>query len=341
MVDRHRGDSPGAWHHVMNRGVARRMVIENERDAEEFRACLLRVVEGGLIEIHAYCLMGTHFHMLVRSPKGELARAMMLMQNRYARWFNRGRRRDGPLWRGRFLSKLVCSEAYWHTLVRYIDHNPVKAGIVLCPDAYRLGSAWHYARKSGPPWLTRAEVEQTVREELRNAVYDPADYCSVFGDPLSRSGQWMLERNGFSHADVEGSFVDLVGAAPDRVRAWMRRKARLADGDPMVGAGVIDPDVLIAVVTEHQLEDPDWSVRPGRRAKPGWRALTCALLHQVSGCTIDEIATRVGVGASTVWRHLHQHPGLLLGDPQYERRCEEGLSRVMAAEYGGDGAVSV
>ena len=97
MVDRHRTESPGAWHHVMNHGVARRMVIEGRRDAGEFLVGVRRVVEEGLLEVHAYCLMGTHFHMLVRSPRGELSRAMMLVQNLYARWFNRGRRRDGPL----------------------------------------------------------------------------------------------------------------------------------------------------------------------------------------------------------------------------------------------------
>ena len=130
MIDRHREDRVGAWHHVMNRGVARRTVFEGERDAGEFLGLVVQLREAGLMEVHSYCLMATHFHLLVRSPTGELARAMKLLQNGYSRWFNRARKRDGPLWRGRFLSRLVDSDEYWDLLVRYIDHNPVQAQIV-------------------------------------------------------------------------------------------------------------------------------------------------------------------------------------------------------------------
>ena len=300
MVDRHRGDTPGAWHHVVNRGVARRTVIEGSRDAAEFLACVQRVVEEGLLEVHAYSLMGTHYHLLVRSPRGELARAMMLVQNRYSRWFNRGRRRDGPLWRGRFLSKLVRSNAYWRVLVRYIDQNAVMAKIVAAPDQYQLGSAWHYSRKQvGPPWLHRAVIEQVVRTHVGKADYAPSDYVAVFGAPLSRSAHWMIERSGRDLADVEATLVHLVSAAPQDVRSWMQRKARLADGSPIVGVGMIDPGVLLSFLAVSEREEPEWFIRPRRHRKPGWRALRCALLHQLCGCTVEDSALRTGIGPST------------------------------------------
>jgi REP element-mobilizing transposase RayT len=311
------------------------MVIEGRRDAEEFLGGVRRVVEEGLLEVHAYCLMGTHFHLLVRSPRGELSRAMMLVQNLYARWFNRGRRRDGPLWRGRFLSKVVQSEEYWDLLVRYIDHNPVSAGIVTDPGQYELGSARQYSRRrEGPPWLCRSVVEGAVRSRLRRRCYDPRDYPAVFGAPLSPSACWMLERHAFARVDPEQAFVDLVAAAPEGVREWMRRKARLADGTAALGVGLLDPDVLLAALETSEREDPDWWIRPGKRRKPGWRALRCALLHQVCGCVLEDVARRVGVGATTAGRHLTEHGDLLDEDPGYARRSSELLARLLGSEYG-------
>jgi REP element-mobilizing transposase RayT len=62
-----RYDIPGSWHHVMNRGIARRAVFESRADFRMFMSCMARAVRRGDIEIHAFCLMNTHFHMLVRS----------------------------------------------------------------------------------------------------------------------------------------------------------------------------------------------------------------------------------------------------------------------------------
>jgi len=319
----------------MNRGIARRTVIEGRRDAGEFLSCVRRVVEEGLLEVHVYCLMGSHFHMLVRSPKGNLSQAMMLIQNLYARWFNRGRRRDGPLWRGRFQSKVIRSERFLNLLVDYIDQNPVKAGIVAAPESYEFGSAWHYSRTlDGPPWLSRSEIEGIVKARLGKAAYDPSDYGKALGTTLSNSAVWMIERYGFARTDVENIFTDLVNATRPNVKAWIRRKARLADGVATAGACVIDPDVLLASVKESESTDPEWWIRSGRRRKSGWRAARCVLLYQVCGCTQEEIGRRVGLSANTVKRHLDEHAALTRGDSGYERRLGEVLSRVLSAEYG-------
>jgi len=164
--------------------------------------------------------------------------------------------------------------------------------------------------------------------------YDPSDYGDVFGTPPSRSAVWMLDRYGSAKTDVEDTFTDLVAAAPEKVKAWMRRKARLADGVSVVGSCMIDPDVLLAAVLESESANPDWWIRPGRRRKSGWRALRCVLLHQLCGCTQEEIGHRVGVGANTARRHLEEHAILARSDPGYEHRFSEVLSRVLVAEYG-------
>ncbi len=148
-----RCDGPGVWHHVMNRGIARRAVFEDSRDVRFFLSRLARAVRAGSIEVHSYCVMTTHFHLLVRSPDGNLSRAMCRVLDDYVRRFNRIRKRDGSLFRGRFRSRPVESLEYRRRLVHYIDANPVLAGLVATHALYPHGSAHWYAQDSGPIWL--------------------------------------------------------------------------------------------------------------------------------------------------------------------------------------------
>src|SRR5436190_13379162 len=102
-----RSDHPGALHHVFNRGIARRTVFENEEDVRYALSLFAREVHGGRIRIVSYSFLSTHFHALVETPTAELSSAMCRILNLYVRRFNRLRRRDGPLFRGRFGSRIV------------------------------------------------------------------------------------------------------------------------------------------------------------------------------------------------------------------------------------------
>ena len=150
MARRPRQDDPGSWHHVVNRGIARRPLFEDRADIRYFLSRIAKEVRRGRIELHSWCVMTTHFHLLVRSPCGELSEALRRSQNEYSRFFNRRHRRDGSLVRGRFLSKPVQSLAYRRALVRYIDANPVKARMVDRADGYPHGSASTMARRQDP-----------------------------------------------------------------------------------------------------------------------------------------------------------------------------------------------
>ncbi len=107
-----RFDRPDAWFHVMNRGIARRVAFPDMTHMRVFLACLAWAVRRGDLEIHAFCLMSTHFHLLVRSPTGHLSEALGRAINAYVRWANRRARRDGALFRGRFRSRPVLSLRY-------------------------------------------------------------------------------------------------------------------------------------------------------------------------------------------------------------------------------------
>src|SRR5262245_9866680 len=118
-------DPPGGWHHVWGRGIAKRPIFETRADIRRFQAALARAVRRGDIEVHSFTFLTTHFHLLIRSPRGKLSAALGRVLWDFTHYFNRKRHRDGTVWRGRFCSKPVTSLHYRRILVRYIDANPV------------------------------------------------------------------------------------------------------------------------------------------------------------------------------------------------------------------------
>ena len=152
MARRLRGERAGSDYHVMNRGTARRTIFDTSSDFRFFLSCLARAVHREEINVLGYALMRTHFHLLLRS-RGGLSVAMQRAQLRHVRRFNRAHRRDGPLLRGRFLSKQVSTSSYRRNVVRYIHENPVLARMCSQPEDYPWCSAWQVARGRAPRWL--------------------------------------------------------------------------------------------------------------------------------------------------------------------------------------------
>ncbi len=263
---------------------------------------------------------------------------MMLLQNRYARWLNRNRRRDGPLWRGRFLSKIVESQEYWHILLRYIDHNPVVAGIVERLELYAHGSASYYTdRRSmeagGPVWLCRSAVERHVASLAPGCVDSPEAYRRVLGMPLSKSAQRMIDEHGFRRDRVDARFDDLVRAAPESVQRWMERKAQVADGAGLRQTWLLDPDVLIKAIDEAARSELDWAISCGRGSISAWSLLQRSQLYLASGCSLEEAARRSDCSVSSVRRSLAIHARLMAKDETYQVVAVEMLSRLSGREY--------
>ena len=137
----------------MNRGVGRRVVFVDRRCVRFFLAQVAKAVRRGELEVHCFAVLGTHFHLLVRSSSGQLSKALGRIQSVYVRWFNERYDRDGPLFRGRFTSKRIADYDHRRRVCRYIDENPVAAGIVRHAGRYPFGSA-RFGRSGAPPWLS-------------------------------------------------------------------------------------------------------------------------------------------------------------------------------------------
>ncbi len=333
MPRRPRLDAPGTWHHVLNRGLAKRPLFESRNDARFFLAELARQVRAGRIELHAFCLMTTHFHLLVRSPIGMMSEAMRRAQNTYSRRFNRLRRRDGALIRGRFLSRPVDTDEYLCTLVRYIDNNPVRAGLAAVPEEYELGSARHYFAAAGPCWLTRSHVEgQAVRlacvpqfsAEAYRTAFDISD--SPDADSLAELVEARMAARVAAPAPE-----DLLAAAGVSGRRWMAWKTRLADG-LRPGLPACTPRALRRALNESLQREKVWMVEDGRRT---WRGADLAwhgLLYGLCGLSHRKIAELHDGSVDRARRLCNAHCRLLRDHERYaERAMEIGRRAVMAS----------
>jgi hypothetical protein len=251
----------------------------------------------------------------------------------YARWFNRGRRRDGPLFRGRFVNRIIETESYLWAVLRYIDRNPVLARLAARPTDYPYGSAWHYARARGPRWLERSVIEEMLGRRPGEA-WDPALYLRFEEEGPGAGSQWLVGRRLLRAArGQEDPLDDLVGAAPERVRAWMLRKARLADGTEP-GLPVVSPVVLAGCI-ERRGPGPAESLVLGHRRVPAGEVLTAGLLRECSGLRLEEIAGRMGIGYGTVWSRVRAFREAVVGDPIFGEVAVAVLAEALAREHGG------
>ena len=280
-----------------------------------FLACVACRVRAGDLELHAFSLMGSHFHLLVRSPVGRMAEAMHRVQLGYSRYFNRGRKRDGPLVRARYRSKPVRSLRYRRLLIGYIDANPVRARMVSVPGAYPHGSAFHYRRSHGPPWLERSWVEGEVLRMTGAPRYSPHLYDEVFGRH-PREMDRIVEARILCRAQAD-PLDDLVGSSPAAVVEWFRRRAALADGTKP-GLPVCHSTTIRRLVARRVRALGSWTVDAPQR--DGWEVALAALLVELCGSTQTAVASTLGCSNTRVGRILKSHRELIATDGTYRER---------------------
>ena len=120
---------PGAWYHAMNRGRRSEQIFKDKKDYQAFIDLLNETSEMWQLRVSAYCLMPSHYHLLVQTPDANLSRAMRHINGVYTQRYNRRHGSDGPLFRGRYKAIVVSADSYLLQLARYIHRNPMKAGL--------------------------------------------------------------------------------------------------------------------------------------------------------------------------------------------------------------------
>ena len=131
----------GACYHINTRGNQRQRVFKVVSDYEKYMAQLRRFKKKYKFKLHGYCLMPNHVHLVGETEQKEnLAKFMHGLTRSYAIYFNGTYQKVGHLWQGRFKSKIIIKDIYLLNCINYIELNPVRAGIVASPEAYRWSS---------------------------------------------------------------------------------------------------------------------------------------------------------------------------------------------------------
>jgi REP element-mobilizing transposase RayT len=149
-----RVDIQEGWYHVMNRGVARQATFHCDADRVEYGRLLGVGHERFGVEVHAYCLMPNHYHLLLHCPLAGLSAFMHQLGSVYTRHVNDRIGRDGPLFRGRFHSIPITDDRQLLATVRYIHRNALDVAGVTSPTEYRWSSHRAYlGHRRRAPWL--------------------------------------------------------------------------------------------------------------------------------------------------------------------------------------------
>ena len=161
-------DLPGVSLHVVQRGNNRQPCFFSDRDYIRYLECLGEFLARFSCRLHAYVLMTNHVHLfLTPSEAGAVSRLMQSLGRQYVGWVNASRERSGTLWEGRFKSCPVDGAGYALACARYIELNPVRAGMVVHPFDYR----WSSFRCNA---MGRTDPLVTTHPALQGLAPDPA-----------------------------------------------------------------------------------------------------------------------------------------------------------------------
>jgi putative transposase len=183
MPRRNRDCPPGLAVHVIQRGNNRQICFVEEADIKAYANWLREGAEKYSIAIHAWVFMTNHVHLLMTpSETHRISSCMQLLGRHYVRYFNYRFRRTGTLFEGRFKSCLVQSQDYLLSCQRYIELNPVRAGMVDDPAHY-LWSSYRAHALGQQPQMWRPHPEYLALGATRQS--QQSAYRKLFADHLS------------------------------------------------------------------------------------------------------------------------------------------------------------
>ena len=234
MARKLRVQYPGAIYHLMNRGDRREPIFKDEEDRRRFLDTLGQACAKTGWQVHAYCLMLNHFHLMVETPKANLVAGMKWFLGTYTSRFNRRHKLFGHLFGGRYKSLIVdgSGDGYLRTVCDYVHLNPVRAKLLRPEDPlgeFRWSSYPEYLKRAQqrPAWL---RVDRVLGE--LGIHRDDAAGRRCFAELMEgrrskdRPGEWKAVRRGwfFGRNTIEGGIVGTNGLGNGRA-SWRSGKA--------------------------------------------------------------------------------------------------------------------
>ena len=182
---------PGQPQHIIQRGNSQQLIFAAEADYQYFRDAIIEAAGRFGLAIHAYVWMTNHIHLLATpTDTDSISKTFQSAGRNYVQYFNYTYKRSGTLWEGRYRATVVDSEQYLLSVMRYIELNPVRAGMVVHPRDYPWSSHRHYAYgESGPNlnWLVAPDQYLNIArsDEARRQGYRNLFKASIDADDLA------------------------------------------------------------------------------------------------------------------------------------------------------------
>ncbi len=303
MARKLRLEFPGAIYHVLNRGNYRTFVFKSAGAKQAFEDCLFAACERSGWRLHAYVIMGNHYHLAVETPQGNLVAGMQWLQSTFANRFNKLRGEHGHLFQGRYKSLLVEEGEALGMLCHYLHLNPVRAGLMpaIRLGAYRYSSYWYLDQPKLRPACLHPEtalIEAGALADSPSGWRAYADYLAWQAEAgpagkskayVSMSKGWALGGKGFKQALLQDQIV-----AAD-TRAWESegvREVRSAQWQAVL-------DRLRQHLPAKETQD--------QRKSAAWKVKLAAQMKSSTDASNGWLADQLGMGSAV---YLSKHVGL-------------------------------
>ena len=318
MARRLRIQYPGAIYHVMARGNARQDIVDDDADRRRLLAALEQSVRRSGWVLYAFVFMTNHLHLVLKTPRANLATGMQLFLSSYATWWARRHRAGGHLFQSRYRNELVEDETYLWVLTRYIHLNPVRAGIVQRPEQWPWSSYPGYARRRDRlDWVAyeellaawsgefgRTDAEASYRRFVTAGIVDPP------------AAPWHEARHNW----ILGSerFVDRLRViVQGRARRDVRREERLLRG--------VGLERVVEAVCQHYGVDQAELARRGSRSPA--RAALAYVARQHTEATLSDLVPILGLSRPESVPNLSRKFSRLLAEQAAARHHLANLER--------------
>jgi len=217
---------PNYPHHVVQRGHNRNLVFAEDADYRYYLETLEAFKAVYDIKVYGFCLMTNHVHLILQPGEAiaDLGQLMKRLAGRQTRFVNRQESRSGTLWEGRYKSSPIETDAYLLACCRYVELNPVRAGMTETPAAYPWSSyRWHAGESQEYEWLDA----DPCYEALGSSAEERAMSYQEFVRSAIPEGEWRLIREALQRGQLTGGerFTDQVEAMINR-RIEHRRRGR-------------------------------------------------------------------------------------------------------------------
>jgi len=263
-----RVDYPGAFNHVMHRGVAGFSVFPNDTEKFVFLERARKEFDGVALKCLVWTLMTNHSHLVSRTEISPLATGMQRLGTSYAGYFNRKHQRQGHVFQNRYKSLLIEDEMYLLRAVRYVLLNPIEAGLVDSLDELE-----------SYPWTSYPELLGRRCCLLGDAEFTLQLFAGGQDAARRELRAWLLD--GITNPDPFGRLVELSSGRPPKELEEELNAAKVGERDSYV---VGNPRFITSVLGAANAPK---SAFPGARAH-GWEVETL----------IEHVCERMGVSAA-------------------------------------------